>query len=328
MAMKPQELKEKTKGIVHLVMTHFDKKGELDLQSLRKSVGHVVNALKGEDAVFLVAGSTAEFYAMTDEENEKVISTVVEEVNGAFPVITGTARAGTEWTIKASQRAQEIGADGVMVVHPYYHLVTYEGLYKHHKAVAENIDIGIMIYNNPVASKLWIPPELMVRLSKIKNIVLDKENTTNVVGYYWMQRAVDPEDMVIICGLGQMFFGFESIFGCPAYVTELANFAPDIAIGIYRAAKNRDIDKLTKLIDKIAIYHEFISKCAQKRGALPTVLSPHVSLSDQPLYQCVTKAAMELIGLPGGKTRAPMEEEITSEEKTELKGIMKKLGAL
>lgn len=327
MAMSPKELMQRTRGVVHLVMTNFDDDGKLDTKALRTCVKHVVDGLKGEEAVFLATGSTAEFYAMTDEENDEVIRTVVEEVDGAFPVIAGTGRAGTRWTIEASQRAEKIGADGVMVVNPYYHLVTNDGLYNHHKSVAENIDIGMMIYNNPVTSKIWVSPELMARLSKIHNIVLDKENTSNVVSYYWMQKAVDPNDMRIISGVGQLFYAFEALAGSTAYVTELANFAPTLATDLHKAAVAKNATKLTELLDRIALYHQFIARVAQKRGALPTVLSPVVSIGELPLYQSVCKAAMSLVGLPGGVTRAPMEN-ITSEEKDELRQVLKKMNVI
>lgn len=105
----------------------------------------------------------------------------VEEIIGRFPVIAGMGRPGTKLTIGMSQSAQNLGADGVLIVNPYYQPVIKEGLFRHFKEVAENIDIGIMIYNNPVTTKLWIPPDLIARLSKVDNIVADKENTTNVV---------------------------------------------------------------------------------------------------------------------------------------------------
>ena len=327
MSMKPQELKENTKGIVHLVMTHFNEEGEVDEKAIRVSVKHVANALKGIDAVFLTTGSTAEFYAMTDEECKKIIKTVIEEVNGEYPVITGTARAGTKWTIEMSQYAQDAGADGVMIISPYYNPVTQEGLYRHYKKIAESIDIGIMIYNNPVISKLWIPPDLMARLSKIENVVALKENTADALKYYWMQKAVDPEDMVIICGIGQLMFPFEAIYGCPGFVTELANFAPHIAVDFYKAAMKRDFDKLTELTDKIAPYHLFINKLAQKRGVLPTILSQYMSGSVLPFYQSIIKEAMSLIGLPGGKVREPMEN-LTAQEKEMLREVLENMDVL
>lgn len=327
MSMQPKELKDKTKGVLHLVMTPFDKNEELDEKALRESVGHVVKSLKGSDALFIATGSTGEFYAMTDEECRKVAQIVVNEVNGEFPVMVGTARAGTRATIEVSRYAQEVGADGVMIVLPYYHLVTEEGIYRHYKRIADSLDIGIMVYNNPVPSKLYIPPHLMRRLSKIDNIVIDKENTPNAVGYYWMQKTVDPEDMAVVCGLGELMYPFEVLYGCLGYVTELANFAPNIATGLYKAAKERDFARLTKLADKISIYHEFIARIARKRGALPTVLSPQVATAVLPFYQSVCKEAMNLIGLPGGRVRDPMEN-ITPEEKGELRSVLRDIGVL
>ena len=327
MSMEPKELKDKIKGIIHLVVSPFDKNGQLDEKMLRKSLNFTINALKGQDAVFLTTGSTAEFYAMTDDECKKAIAVAVEEVAGKFPVIAGTGRPGTKLTIEMSQSAQNLGADGVLVVSPYYQPATKEGLFRHFKEVAENIDIGIMIYNNPVTSKLWIPPELMARLSKIENIIADKENKTNAVAYYWMQKAVDPKDMVIICGIGQLMYTFYALYGCPGFVTEFANFAPDIAISFYEAAQQRDFDKLTQLADKIAPYQQFLVELARKRSAIPTVLSPYISSGELVLYQTVIKEAMSLVGLPSGAVREPMEN-LTAGEKEQLRKVLTDMGIL
>lgn len=325
--MRPRELKERIKGICHLVTTPFDENEDLDEKALRESVRHVANELKGEDAVFVPTGSTGEFYAMTDEECKKVAQIVVEEVNGEFPVIVGTGRAGTKATIEMSQHAQDVGADGVMIILPYYHLVTKEGLYRHYKAIAESLDIGIMIYNNPVTSKLWIPPDLMVRLSKIENIIADKENSPNPMNYYEMQRAVDPEDMVIVCGLGQFMYQFWALYGCPGFFTELANYGPKMAVDIYKAATQRDFDKLTELLDKMAPLNQFRAKLAQRRGALPTILSPHITEAAVPFYVSICKEAMNSIGLRGGQSREPMDN-ITAQEKEELRDILRDIGLL
>lgn len=327
MAMSPNELKDKIKGVIHLVVTHFDEDDQVDEKALRKSVGHVANALEGTDAVFLTTGSTAEFYAMTDEECKKAIAIVIDEVAGRFPVIAGTGRPGTKYTIEMSRFAQEAGADGVLIVSPYYQPGTKDGLFEHFRSVAESIDIGIMIYNNPTTTKLWIPPELMARLSKIPNIVADKENTANALAYYWMQKAIDPDDMVIICGIGQLMYPFFALYGCPGFVTELANFAPDLAIAFYRAGQEKDFDKLTQLCDKFSPYQEFLSRVSQKRGLIPTILSPYISSNELPFYQSVIKSAMSLTGLPGGPVRGPSEN-LTEEEIKELRLVLEGMGVL
>jgi len=327
MSMTPAHLKEKIKGMIHLVMTHFDEEERLDRKALRTAVRHAVSALKGQDAVFLAAGSTAEFYALNEEENKELIRIVVDEVGGAFPVIAGTGRAATKVTIELSRFAQEAGSDGVLIVNPYYQPVTEEGLYRHFQKIAASIDIGIMVYNNAVASKLWIPPDLMARLSKIENVVADKENTASAGAYYAMQRAVDPADMVIVAGLGHLMFSFEALYGCPAFVTELVNFAPHLAIDIYKAAAARDFSILTSLVDRIAPFYDFLTRCAQRRSPVPGVLSPSLPVGELPLYQSVTKAAMSLAGLPGGRVREPMEN-ISDAEREELRAVLESIGII
>ncbi len=324
--MTPKQLKHAIKGVIHLVMTPFDEKEELDEKALHRTVRDAVAALKGEDGALLATGSTGEFYAMNDEENKRVAEIVVEAANGEMPVIVGTARGGTKYTIEMSQHAQSVGADGVMLVPPYYHMVTRDGLYRHYKKVAESLDIGIMVYNNSITSKLYIDPELMARLSKIPNIVANKENVWNIMAYYATAKAVDPEDMVMICGVGHLMYKFEAPYRAKGYVTELANFVPDVAIGMFKACQKLNYDEIERWSDIIAPYAAFVGRVASKRGVLPTVLGPAITVTDQPFYQGVCKAAMELIGKPVGKAREPMEN-LTGEEKRELRGILKKMGA-
>jgi 4-hydroxy-tetrahydrodipicolinate synthase len=327
MALKPREAKEKIKGVIHLVMSHFDENGDLDEQALRTATNHIAKALEGEDAVFVTTASTGEFYAMTDDECKTVVRATVEEVAGRFPVFGGTGRSGTRRTIELSQHAQEVGADGVMVLNPYYQPVTEDGLVRHFQELSDNIDIGIMVYNNPYTTKLWIPPHLMARLSKIENMIANKENTANAAAFYMMQRAVDPKDMVIVCGIGQLVYPFFALFKCPGFVTEFANFAPKTAVDLYKAAVNRDFDKMVELTDLIAPYYEFRAKIMQKRSNVPTVMTPFLAAADLCLVHSIIKEAMDLIGLPSGPVREPAEK-ITAEEKQELRKVLQHIGAL
>ena len=327
MALKPKEVKDKIKGVIHLVMSHFDENGDLDEKAIRTVVSHIAKKLEGEDAVFVTTASTGEFYAMTDEECNAVIQITVEEVAGRFPVFGGTGRSGTRLTTELSQKAQDAGADGVMVVNPYYQPVTEDGLYRHYKTIAENIDIGVMIYNNPFTTKLWIPPHLMARISKIDNVIANKENVSDIAAYYFMQRAVDPDDMVIVCGIGQLVFPFFALLGCPGFVTEFANFAPEIAVDIYKACRDRDFDKAVVLTDRIAPYYEFRAGLMKKRSKIPTVACSVVAGPDLVLVHSIIKEAMDLIGLPSGPVREPLEQ-ITSEEKQELKKVLEQMGVL
>jgi len=327
MNAKLKRLKDRVRGVIHLVMTPFDSNGELDEAALRTAVEHAADALAGEDAVFLTTASTGEFYAMSDDECKTVIRVTVEQLNKRFPVFVGTGRSGTRQTIELSRFAQDVGADGVMLLNPYYQPVTEEGLYRHFKAIAESIDVGIMIYNNPVMTKLWIPPELMARLSKIDNIIADKETITDAARFYRMTRAVDPADMAIICGIGQTVWPCFAVYGCPGFVTELANFAPQVAIDLYRSAKQKDFDRLVALLDRLEPYHLFRAEVVRKRSTIPTVASSFVSSGDFIVAHTVIKEAMNLVGLPGGTVREPAER-LTPDEITQLKAVLRRIGVL
>ena len=142
-----------------------------------------------------------------------------------------------------------------------------------------------------------------------------------------MQRAVDPDDMVIVCGIGQLIYPFFALFGCRGFVTEFANFAPRTAVDLYKAAMRKDVDKMVELTDLIAPYYEFRARISKKRSSVPTVMGPFTSANDLPLVQSIIKEAMNLIGLPGGPVRDPIER-ITADEKQELKKVLEGMGAL
>ena len=178
------ELKKAMKGVFVVQITPFNKDGSLDLEGMRANTRWLVERMSGKDFVLIPAGSTGEFYAMSDDECKAVIKMVVEEVNGRLQVIAGTGRAGTRETVKMCQYAESVGVDGVMVILPYYQVPEEEGMYQHYKQIAENINIGIMVYNNPTVSGSWIKPTLMAKLSKIPNIIGGKENTSSIPSYY------------------------------------------------------------------------------------------------------------------------------------------------
>ncbi len=114
---------------------------------------------------------------------------MIDTVAGELPVVAGTAAAGTAQTIALSQVAEKAGADGVQVVLPYYHVPSEEGLVRHFLRLGDALRIGVMIYNNPAVSKLWMPPHLMARCAQHPNIVADKENAAEVAAFKAMRDA-------------------------------------------------------------------------------------------------------------------------------------------
>jgi 4-hydroxy-tetrahydrodipicolinate synthase len=326
MSLRPEEMITRLKGPLTIFPTHFAANGDLDLGATRASAQYAKEVYAGHDGCVMIAGSTSEFYAMTDEESLALIKTVVDEIAGSVPVIVGTGRAATRLSIDMSLRAQDLGIDLAMVSNPYYMHVTEEGLYRHFSQIAEQLDVGLMIYDNPTTSKIAIPPHLMQRLSKVPNIIGVKENSTNIESYYWMRSVVDPKDMVITCGIGHLMFMFEAPWGSPAFVSELLCFAPKLAFDIYEASVSRDFIKMKELLDSLIPYHQFVGRCVARRK-IPTILGQEWGGKATSVYQSILKKAMELVGLPGGIVREPLEN-ISDAETTELKEVLQAIGII
>ena len=315
--MRLDDLKKAMKGVAVVQLTPFNKDGSLDLEGMRANTRWLLERMAGKDFIFVPFGSTGEFYAMSDDECKTAIKMVVEEVKGKNVILAGTGRAGTRETIKMCQYAESVGADGVQVILPYYHIPTEEGMYQHYKQVAESVNIGVMVYNNPDVSGSWIKPPLMAKLSKIPNIIGVKENTLDIGAYYTMQRTVDPKDAVILCGQGEQLFSFEAVYGCPGFVSGMANFAPDLSYSLYKAAAARDFNKVAEIVNSKAPYASFTNKAIANHGSLTSV-----GAGESSMFIAVAKAAMDIVGLRGGEPRLPAVG-LTEEEKAELRDILR-----
>ena len=133
------------------------------------------------DAI-VICGTTGEASTMPDDEHISAIEYTVKKVNGRLPVIAGTGSNDTRHAIHLSKRAQEVGADAILSVTPYYNKTTQKGLYEHFKVIAENLNIPVVLYNVPSRTNLNINPETVQQLSEIENIVAIKECNLNQVG--------------------------------------------------------------------------------------------------------------------------------------------------
>ncbi|MEK6854341.1 MAG: dihydrodipicolinate synthase family protein, partial [Nanoarchaeota archaeon] len=131
-------------GAITAMVTPFTESGELDVEGMKRNVEfQIANGISG----LVPLGTTGESPTVSDEERETVIRTVVEAAAGKVPVIVGTGTNSTEHSIELSQQAEELGADAVLVVSPYYNKPTQEGLYRHFKAIAEAVSIPVVVYN-------------------------------------------------------------------------------------------------------------------------------------------------------------------------------------
>lgn len=324
MALTPDLMREKIKAVVVVQATPLNRDGSLDLEGLKANTRFLVERCAGRRLILVPTGSTGEAFALSGAERVKVIETVVECAAGKLPVVAGTAAAGTERTIELSRAAQAAGADGVQVVLPYYHVPSEEGLVRHYLRLGDALDIGVMIYNNPVVSKLWMPPHLMARCAQHPNIVADKENTSDVTLYKAMRDAIDPARMSVLCGLGDLQFAYTAALGCPGFVTWTANLAPELSLDLLEAADACDFTRVRQIIARTGRLYEYAGVCARRRGRDPWVLPGFASGH---IYVGILKAALDLMGLAGGPVRGPSDD-LTSEERAELKALLQDIGIL
>ena len=164
------------KGSNVALITPF-KNNKLDVDNYIELIHfHIKNGTNG----LVPAGTTGESPTLTHEEHEKVIELCIKEAKGKIPVIAGTGSNSTAEAISLTKHAEKVGANGALIVTPYYNKPTQEGLYQHYKAINDNCGIPIIIYNIPSRSVIDMTVETMTRLFELKNIIGVKDATGNL----------------------------------------------------------------------------------------------------------------------------------------------------
>ena len=203
---------------------------------------HVAN---GTDAIVAV-GTTGESATLSAEEHCEAIRRVVAHIDGRIPVIAGTGANSTTEAIHLTERARHAGADACLLVTPYYNKPTQEGLYQHHKVIAEAVDIPQILYNVPGRTACDMLPDTIARLAQIGNIIGVKE-ATGEVDRVAQLRAGCGDDFVLLSGddaTGREFM----MAGGDGVISVTANVAPETMRELCRAALGGD-GKLAQEID-------------------------------------------------------------------------------
>jgi 4-hydroxy-tetrahydrodipicolinate synthase len=164
-------------GSIVALVTPMDEDGALDVPNLRNLVEFHIN--QGTDAIVAV-GTTGESATLDENEHLEAVRLVVEQTAGRIPVIAGTGANSTREAINLTRSAKEAGANACLLVTPYYNKPTQQGLYLHHKAIAEAVDIPQILYNVPGRTACDMLPETAAKLSEVPNIIGIKEATGNL----------------------------------------------------------------------------------------------------------------------------------------------------
>jgi len=276
------------------------KDGRVDEKAMGDLIGFHLDA--GTNGI-VPCGTTGESATLSHEEHRRVIEMCIEMVGGRIPVIAGTGSNSTEEAITLTRHAKSVGADGVLLITPYYNKPMQEGLYRHFKAIAEAVDIPQILYNIPGRTGVNMLPETVARLTAFKNIVGIKEGSGSMQQITEVIRLCG-ERLSVLSGDDGMTLPLMAIGGKGA-ISVTANIVPSDMVQMTSAAGRGDFAEARKWDAKLYPLHRvlfietnpvpvkaalaFIGKCSNE-VRLP--LSP---LSEDNLAK--VKAALEAYGL-------------------------------
>ena len=221
------------KGSNVALITPF-KDNKLDIEAYIKIIHfHLENGTHG----LVPAGTTGESPTLDHDEHQKVIELCIKESNGKIPVIAGTGSNSTKEAISLTKHAEKVGANGALVVTPYYNKPTQEGLYQHYKAISDNSSLPIIIYNIPSRCVIDMSVDTMARLFELKNIVGVKDATGDLNRLDQTIKKLGPE-FIQLTGEDGLAFEFNKRGGV-GIISVTANIAPKLCSEMQNYSKSK-----------------------------------------------------------------------------------------
>jgi len=266
-------------GSMVALVTPF-KNGQVDWPSLEALVEfHLQNGTNG----IVPCGTTGESATLSHAEHDEVIRTVIKAVNKRVPVIAGTGSNSTDEAVRLTQEAERSGADGALMISPYYNRPTQEGIYQHYKKVASSVGIPLIVYNIPGRTGSKIEPETLARLAEITNVAGVKEATGSV------DQAIDVirlcgDRLAVYSGEDSLIYSLMSLGG-KGVISTVANVAP----------------KQTAQLAAACLAGKWDEARAMQFQLIPLIHSLFIETNPIPV-----KTALALMGKCGGDLRLPM----------------------
>jgi 4-hydroxy-tetrahydrodipicolinate synthase len=238
-------------GSIVALVTPMDDSGAVNFKQLKALVDFHIE--QGSDALVAV-GTTGESATLNETEHCDVIKAVVEYAAGKIPVIAGTGANSTTEAIHLTRRAQEAGADACLIVTPYYNKPTQKGLYLHHKAINDAVDIPQILYNVPGRTACDMLPETVGRIAQLKNIVGVKEATGDLSRVKQI-RDLTGDDFAIYTGDDATSCEF-CLLGGNGSITVTGNVAPKLVHKMVKAAMAGDRETALAIDSKLSSLHK------------------------------------------------------------------------
>ena len=270
------------KGSNVALITPF-KNDKLDTENYLKLINfHIENGTNG----LVPAGTTGESPTLSHEEHQKVIELCVQEAKGKLPIIAGTGSNSTEEAVSLTKHAEKAGADGALVVTPYYNKPTQEGLYQHYKAINDNTSLPIIIYNIPSRCVIDMSVDTMARLFELKNIAGVKDATGDLNRLDETIKKLGT-DFIQLTGEDGLAFEFNKRGGV-GIISVTANLAPKLCSDFQKYSKSKSDNEIKEA--------EIIDQMLQ-----PLHKSLFIESNPAP-----TKYAAKLLGLCSDEIRLPL----------------------
>jgi len=244
-----QELRKMFRGSIVALVTPF-KDGAVDKDAFARLVEwHIAEGTHG----LVPCGTTGESPTLSHDEHMEVVRLCVEVTAGRVPVIAGAGSNSTREALRLTKFAADVGADGALVVTPYYNKPTQEGLYAHYKALNDAVDIPIVIYNIPGRSVIDMQVPTMARLAELKNIIGVKDATGDIARVSKQRQAMGP-DFCQLSGEDVTALGFMA-HGGHGCISVTANVAPKLCAEFQEACMAGNYARALELQDKLMPLH-------------------------------------------------------------------------
>ena len=285
------------KGVLPAIITPFKRNSamDLDVQGLERNIRYLLAC--GIHGI-VPCGSTGESATLSFKEHEKVVSVTIDTVNGKIPVLAGTGSNNTAEAVILTKAAKDTGADGVLVISPYYNKPNRAGLVKHYTKLAD-LDIPLVIYNVPGRTGQNLEPDLIAELAQHPSIVGIKEASGNIGQVSSIIEMTQDEDFAVISGDDNLTLPIMALGGT----------------GVISVAANVDPRRMVAMCE------------AAEKGNWKKALDLHYALS--PLFRSMfidtnpipVKKAVELMGMAGGPVRLPLAD-LDEKRTAELKKVL------
>lgn len=303
-APSPATLGPRLRGVLAFPITPYGADGGVDLDAVRANATWL--AASGVHALVAPSG-TGELYSLTPEECSAVVEVTVEATDGRVPVIAGVGFGSQQGALLA-RRAERVGADGILVLPPYYAHPDPDGLVAYYRDIAATTRLGVAIY---ARDGVALAPQQLERMAReIPNLMALKDGRGDVRLFQRLREHVSErlgaDRLVWIAGAGDDMVGPYFAAGAEGYTSSLACFWPEASLELLRLAVAGEFSELARFHERVV--RPFYELRQRRRG----------------FEVAVMKAAMELLGHPAGPVRPPLGE-LSADERAELRGIIERL---